>query len=88
MAAPAEILESGLFDYILRGEAEEALLELVQKLEQGEDTTRVKNMGFVQDGEIHINPVRTLPDLSRLPFKDLKSSISRKSLMPKKGGWD
>ena len=85
MAAPAEILESGLFDYILRGEAEDALLELVQKLEQGEDTTRVKNLGFVHDGEIHINPVRTLPDLSRLPFKDYEIFDFQKIIDAKKG---
>jgi radical SAM superfamily enzyme YgiQ (UPF0313 family) len=85
MAAPAEILESGLFDYILRGEAEEALLELVQKLEQGEDTTRVKNLGFVHDGKIHINPVRTLPDLNRLPFKDYEIFDFQKIIDAKKG---
>ena len=39
MAAGEEILLSGLFDYILRGEAEEALVELVAALEQGRDVS-------------------------------------------------
>jgi radical SAM superfamily enzyme YgiQ (UPF0313 family) len=86
MAAPEETLECGLFDYILRGEAEEALLELVQKLDRGKDVSGVKNLGFIRDGKLQINPVRTLPDLNRLPFKDYEI-FDFQQIIDAKQGW-
>ncbi|MBW2411126.1 MAG: B12-binding domain-containing radical SAM protein [Deltaproteobacteria bacterium] len=85
MAAPEEILGSGLFDFVLRGEAEDALLELVDKLDRGEDTSTVANLGFLRDAKIQINPVRALPDLSRLPFKDYDIFDFQKIIDAKKG---
>jgi radical SAM superfamily enzyme YgiQ (UPF0313 family) len=85
MAAPHEILESGLFDYLIRGEAEEALPGLVDKLERREDVIDVKNVGFIRDGNLHINPVRSLPDLKSLPFKDYEIFDFQKIIDAKKG---
>lgn len=86
MAAPQEILESGRFDYLIRGEAEEALLELVEKLEQHADTSDVKNLGFQRNGKTHLNPVRSLPDLKTLPFKDYEIFDFQK-IIDAKNGW-
>ncbi len=86
LAAPAEILETGLFDYIMRGEAEDALLEFVEKLDRNESVSDVKNLGYLQNGKIHINPVRTLPDLNKLPFKDYEIFDFQK-IIDAKGGW-
>ncbi len=85
MAAPEEILNSGLFDYILRGEAENALLELVNKLDRDEDISTVDNLGFLRKGKIQINPVRALPDIGRLPFKDYDIFDFQKIIDAKKG---
>ena len=40
MAAGEEVLQSGGFDYIMRGEAEEALAEFVDKIDRGADVSR------------------------------------------------
>ncbi len=67
--AANEILETGLFDYVFLGECEEAFLEFVERISKNESVENVRNMGLVVDGTVRINPVRPLPDLSRLPFK-------------------
>jgi radical SAM superfamily enzyme YgiQ (UPF0313 family) len=86
LAAPEEILETGLFDYIMRGEAEDALLDFVEKLGKNEDISDLKNLGYVRNGKMHINPVRTLPDLNRLPFKDYEIFDFQK-IIDAKNGW-
>ena len=86
MAAPEEILKSGLFDFALRGEAEDALLELVNKLDQEEDISAVDNLVFLRDGKIQINPVRALPDIRRLPFKDY-DIFDFQQIIDAKKGW-
>ncbi|NLV25070.1 MAG: B12-binding domain-containing radical SAM protein [Deltaproteobacteria bacterium] len=67
--AAAEILGTGLFDYVLVGECEEALLEFVDKLAAKEDVKEIRNLGMMVDSKPRLNPVRPLPDLRSLPFK-------------------
>jgi len=86
MAAGEEILQSGLFDYIMRGEAEEALAEFVDKFQRGEDLSKVRNLGFMQDGAVHLNPLRPLPDLQNLPFKDY-GIFNFQDIIDAKNGW-
>jgi len=86
MAAGEEVLRSELFDYIIRGEAEEAFGELVDKLDSGRDVFDVRNLGFVQNGEIRLNPLRPLPDLTKLPFKDYELFDFQK-IIDAKNGW-
>ena len=86
MAAPEEVLASGLFDYIIRGEAEEAMLELVEKLSRNEDVSMVRNLGWIDNGHLRLNPVRTLPQLNRLPFKDY-SIFDFQKIIDAKNGW-
>ncbi len=69
-----EILETGLFDYIFRGESENAFLEFVERLSRGESVDDVSNLGFAKNGKIKINPVGPLPDLERLPFQRLRDN--------------
>ena len=81
-----EILDTGLFDYVFRGECEEAFLEFVEKLEQEEGVENVRNLALVHAGKIKINPVRPMPDLTKLPFKDYQSMDFQK-IIDAKNGW-
>lgn len=84
--APEEILGSGLFDYTFSGECEEAFLEFVEKSARGEAIDDVRNMGRVVSGKPKINPVRPLPDLHSLPFKDYEIFDFQK-IIDAKNGW-
>jgi radical SAM superfamily enzyme YgiQ (UPF0313 family) len=86
MAAPEEILKKSPFDYIFRGEAEDAFLEFVEKMARGEDVSEVRNLGLKQNGKIRLNPVRPLPDLTSLPFKDYDIFDFQK-IIDAKNGW-
>ena len=86
MAAPKEILQSQVFDYIIRGEAEEAFAEFVEKLSKNQDPSEVKNLGYLRNGELRLNPLRPLPDLKNLPFKDYDIFDFQK-IIDAKNGW-
>ncbi|MCD6186111.1 MAG: cobalamin-dependent protein, partial [Deltaproteobacteria bacterium] len=86
MASAREILQSGLFDYIIRGEAEEAFLEFIEKLGKAENIQTVRNLGLIKDGKILINPMRPLPDLKKLPPKDYDIFDFQK-IIDAKNGW-
>jgi radical SAM superfamily enzyme YgiQ (UPF0313 family) len=86
MAAGEEVLRSGLFDYILRGEAEEALVEFVEKVSTYQDLSTVKNLGYIHSGETQLNPLRPLPDIKKLPFKDYDLFDFQK-IIDAKNGW-
>lgn len=67
---PDIINEQGI-DMICIGEGEEALLELVQKMEKKEDITNIRNIWVKKDGKISINPLRPLAqNLDDLPMPD------------------
>src|SRR5210317_1347885 len=86
MAAAEEILQSQVFDYIIRGEAEEAFAEFVDRLSKNQDPSDVENLGFLQNGELRLNPLRPLPDLKKLPFKDYDIFDFQK-IIDAKNGW-
>ncbi|MAG45315.1 MAG: hypothetical protein CMH63_00900 [Nanoarchaeota archaeon] len=53
------------------GEAEDALVELADKLDQKQDVTTIQNLHIKKDGKIYKNPVRPLVhDLDLLPHPD------------------
>lgn len=84
--ATEQVLRSGSFDYVFVGECEEAFLEFVERLSRGENVADLRNLGRVCDGEVRINPVRPLPDLTRLPRKDY-SIFSFQKMIDAKHGW-
>ncbi|MBW2439502.1 MAG: B12-binding domain-containing radical SAM protein [Deltaproteobacteria bacterium] len=86
MAAGEAVLQSGAFDYIVRGEAEEAFAEFVEKISKRQNVAELKNLGFVQDGKVCLNPLRPLPDLKKLPFKDYEI-FNFQSIIDAKNGW-
>ena len=86
MAAGEAVLRSGEFDYIIRGEAEEALAEFIDKLQRKEDVSNVRNLGFLQGEKVRLNPLRRLPDLDNLPFKDYEI-FDFQNIIDAKNGW-
>ncbi len=66
-------------DLICVGEGEEALLELVQRLERGEPYPDIPNLWLrLPDGRVRKNPLRPLlQDLDTLPFMDRDICRSR-----------
>jgi radical SAM superfamily enzyme YgiQ (UPF0313 family) len=85
-ATPEAILETGLFDFVFRGESEEAFLEFVERLEAGDDLGEVRNLGLCRHGRIRINPLRPLPDLRALPLKDY-DVFDFQRIIDAKDGW-
>lgn len=69
--APDECMSTGLFDIICRGEGEEALIELCNRLEMKENITDIQNLWIKKDGQIYKNQQRPLiEDLDSLPPLD------------------
>ncbi len=86
LAAGEDILKSGVFDYIIRGEAEDAFLDFVNTLENKEDVSDLQNLGMIENNTIKINPMRPLPDLKQLPFKDY-AVFDFQKIIDAKNGW-
>ena len=64
---PQGVLETGLFDYACVGEGEEALLELVEAIKTGGDTTGIANIWARRDGTIMSNEPRAPKAHSKTP---------------------
>ncbi len=70
-ALPDYILENRNFDMVCTGEGELALLELVSRMERGEDYTDVPTLWVKRSGVIHRNPIGPLEnDLDNFPFPE------------------
>ncbi len=71
-----EIIEEEGVDIICRGEGDEALVDLLDRLKEGRDYSDVQNLWVKKDGEVHRNPMRPLiQDLDSLPFPDRGSFL-------------
>ena len=86
MAAAEEILQSRVFDFIIRGEAEEAFAEFVEKIARRQSVLKVKNLGYLHEGKVQLNPLRPLPDVNTLPFKDY-DIFEFQDIIDAKNGW-
>jgi len=65
---PNDYLENGT-DYIIRGEGEDAICELADCILKGELPSDVKNVGYMENGEIILNNLSYLRnDLDTIPF--------------------
>jgi anaerobic magnesium-protoporphyrin IX monomethyl ester cyclase len=66
-----DIINKPGIDIIARGEAEYAILELMQKLQKKEGIDQIKNLWIKKDGQIIRNEMDCLPaDLDALPLPD------------------
>ena len=70
-ARPAECLTYPNIDFVVIGEPEQTMFELMAALEEGniESTKKVKGIGFMQNGKNIFTPARpAIQDLDSLPF--------------------
>ncbi len=84
--AGRQVLETGLFDYIMVGECEDAVVDFLDRLAEGKSVRDVANLGMVLDGKIVINPVRPLPQLNEFPPKNYEIFDFQK-IIDAKDGW-
>lgn len=66
------VLKDRVADFIIRGEGEEAFVELISKLNQGKEPYNIKNIGgYRKNGDIFINEPRPLiNNIDLFPFPD------------------
>jgi anaerobic magnesium-protoporphyrin IX monomethyl ester cyclase len=70
-ALPDYILSNPNIDMVCTGEGELALLDLVTRMERGEDYSDVPGIWVRRDGIVHRNPIGPLEnDLDRFPFPE------------------
>lgn len=73
------------YDYILLGEGEEALPELVEAIEKGRSTKNIPNVWAKIDGYIYKNKMRPLVQNLSLPFMDLEGWEFEKITLMRRG---
>jgi anaerobic magnesium-protoporphyrin IX monomethyl ester cyclase len=66
---PKQTLEADYIDYVVRGQGEETLLELVQHLESHSAVDLISGIGFKRDGKLFFTPERPLRPLAEMPPK-------------------
>lgn len=84
--ASRETLETGLFDYVARGEAEYAILDLAHALQSGGDTTTIHNISCYRDGVLHENKLGHYPKIDGLPPYNY-GLLDMQRLIDAMGGW-
>ncbi len=85
--APERVIEDEAVDMLCVGEGEFALLELVDRLERGDDVTNIRNLWFKRDGQVIRNPSRPLiQDFDELPFPD-RELFGFHDILKANGGW-
>ncbi|MBT6718257.1 MAG: B12-binding domain-containing radical SAM protein [Nitrospina sp.] len=68
---PEECIERGGADIVCIGEGEETLVELVKRMEKGDDYHLLEGIAVRNDGKIVVNKPRPLiVDLDKVPFQD------------------
>jgi anaerobic magnesium-protoporphyrin IX monomethyl ester cyclase len=66
---PHQTLAAPYIDIVVKGQGEDALLEIVQRIEGGESMKGVAGVGYKEQGEIVFNAPRTLRPIRELPPK-------------------
>ena len=84
--APEHVIKEQCFDYICRGEGEEAFSEFLNNFDNKPKLLKTRNFWFKQNNKIIRNPVRPpMKDLDKLPFPDkglfIRKGISKKIVL-------
>jgi anaerobic magnesium-protoporphyrin IX monomethyl ester cyclase len=66
---PKEVLKSPYVDYVVIGEGERTFADLVEAISEGKSVSDLEGVGYVEDSEIRVNPLKTyISDIDRLSF--------------------
>lgn len=79
---PDILLNSGLIDIVVRGEGEQAVVELVAALEAKKDFSHIDNCVYLKGKQIVTNPIRKYIDLNTIPFQDISLFDKRHLMKP------
>jgi radical SAM superfamily enzyme YgiQ (UPF0313 family) len=71
-AAPASVLRHPAVDFVIRGEGERPLVELVCALLEGRDFAKVPNLAFREGGRIVLNSLAPNFSLEEIPAPDFR----------------
>ena len=66
---PEQTLAAEFVDIVVCGQGEEAMLEVAERLRQGESPAGIPGVGYKEDGQVKFNPPRLLRPLEELPPK-------------------
>ncbi|HEX3748378.1 MAG TPA: radical SAM protein [Bryobacteraceae bacterium] len=66
---PHQTLMAEHVDIVVNGQGEDALLEVVRRIEDGADMDGVPGVGYKENGQLRFNPVRPLKPICELPPK-------------------
>jgi len=66
---PDQTLAAEYVDLVVKGQGEDALLELMQAIEQGGDFRGIPGVGYKENGQVRFNVPRTLRPLVDMPPK-------------------
>ncbi len=72
--APESVLSSPAVDYVIRGEGEKPLVELIRYLRGMVLLQDVPGLGYKKESTLHFNPVKDNYPVDQLPFPDLSDS--------------
>ena len=84
-ADPDGVMESGVFDFVCLGEGENALTELVERIENGKGCSDIPNLWTRKNGKVIKNKVAPFIDLDALSWKDYRLFDFQKVIDAKKG---
>ena len=79
-ADPHSLLNDPAVDYVIRGEGERPLVELLKALQQGSSLHDVPNLAYKEGGKIRLNPMQDNYALDEIPqpdFSDLNPQTYR-----------
>jgi anaerobic magnesium-protoporphyrin IX monomethyl ester cyclase len=66
---PHQTLAAEYVDIVVKGQGEDALLEVVQRIEDGADMKGLAGVGYKENGQLRFNAPRELRPISELPPK-------------------
>lgn len=83
-ALPHSVLGDPSVDFIIRGEGERPLVELLSALREGRALEGVPNLGFKQNGDLILNPLGDSYPFDELPMADLSDLPVERYLFERK----
>lgn len=75
---PETVLQSGVVDFVVRGEGELTFLDLINTLPAQTTMRAVDGLSFIENGEIVMNKDRDFADLADLPIIDFRFTDPKK----------